>query len=131
LSEVLCNLYYGKLDSVYLKSFLCDQSEFLTTSVDDYLFISPSPLRVAAFVDSFSTGLKAFHSKLNSKKLNSNLWPNNSTSVPSIPCSTIGLSGNSYCLSCGHIRRDFSGYAGQDISSTITFNMNSFNRPEK
>jgi hypothetical protein len=119
------------MDEIYLSSFLDREGEFLMTSVDDYLFISPDPVRARAFSEKIGTGLTAFHSEINLSKSVSNLWVQSDAPVPSTTCEYVFFCGTKFCLTCGHIDREFSNYAGQDMASSITFNMKNVTSPER
>ncbi|OXA61137.1 Telomerase reverse transcriptase [Folsomia candida] len=121
LSEGYCNLYYGQMDAEYFFRFLNNNGEFFNTSIDDYLYITPNPKRAAKFLDKLRAGVSRFNCKFNANKMSTNIYPTIHWPISRQDCEWVTFCGWCFCLTCGHIMRDFSAYAGQDMASSISF----------
>lgn len=131
LSEGYCNLYYGQMDAEYFFRFLNNNGEFFNTSIDDYLYITPNPKRAAKFLDKLRAGVSRFNCKFNANKMSTNIYPTIHWPISRQDCEWVTFCGWCFCLTCGHIMRDFSAYAGQDMASSISFIPWNVTSPEK
>ena len=96
--------------------------EFFVRNIDDYCYVSPDPARVAKFYNILHGGIPEYNCFLNIAKTRHNLGVSSSSVVSSSSC-VIKFVGWNFCLSSGHIGRDFDSYAGLDTSCTLSFLM--------
>jgi len=119
------------MDSQHFSEFLHKKGEFLITSVDDYLYITSDPKRASKFYKKMLGGIPEYGCKVNETKLHSNIYPRSDVACCDQECEWVHFCGWKFCLSCGHLMRDFLSYKGQDMASTLSFNPRNVSSPEK
>jgi hypothetical protein len=119
------------MDSKHLSRFLYRKGEFFNTSVDDYLYITPNPRLAAKFLDKMEIGYPSYNCKFNSTKISTNIYPKIGWPLPLQNCEWVTFCGWCFCLTCGHIMRDFGTYAGQDMASSLSFIPRNVTSPER
>ena len=129
LSHSLCNIYYGHMDEAYFSEYLDVKGELFIRSVDDYFYISPSPHRAASVFHKLRQGFSNYHCGINESKSLTNLYVNSKSPVTT--SEWVGFCGWRFCVTNGHVVRDFNSYANQDICSTLTFRLQTADTPEK
>lgn len=117
------------MDKEHFSEYMNKPGEMFCTSADDYLYITPFPKNASQFLKTIQPGIPSYSCEFNAAKIVTNLFPAFGP-VPSQGCEWVQFCGWMYCLTCGHIMRDFSNYVGLDMASTITF-IPRFGNPER
>ena len=117
------------MDHQHFQEYLYVPGEFFVRNIDDYCYISPDPARVAKFYSDLHKGLPEYNCYVNMAKTRHNLGVSSSTSICSSSC-VIKFFGWNFCLTSGHVGRDFDSYAGLDTSCTLSFVMRPSDSPD-
>lgn len=123
-SPILCSIYYGSIDSAkYLPSINTETGIFLRI-VDDYLYITDSAQDVMNLINLMAPSNSAQEGiTFNSSKSMTNALVQSNMSIPESSCDWVTFCGWNFCLTCGHVSRDFSKYKGNDFCSAVKFQM--------
>ncbi|CAL8080710.1 unnamed protein product [Orchesella dallaii] len=124
-SAILCSIYYGYMDSTMYLPFIESSGRLFLRIADDYLFITPSPTEILKLNQLMKFGCEKYKIELNEEKSESNMFVRSNIPVPTRGCDVVTFCGWNFCLTCGHVFRDYKKYNGQDLCSTVAFQLSS------
>lgn len=119
ISNLLCNLYYGKLESKFMSKFIDESESCIMRATDDILFISSELDKAKEFYSLLSNwNGNEFALKVNLSKTKHNLNQDSSSNY-------VNWCGLHICLPYVDISTDISRMLSNPIRDTITSNLNS------
>ncbi|ODM95005.1 Telomerase reverse transcriptase [Orchesella cincta] len=129
-SSLLCSIYYGYIDSKMYLPFIESPGRFFLRIVDDYLFITPEPIEISDLNHVMKMGCEKYNIQLNQGKSETNMLVRSNIPISPRFCDTVTFCGWNFCLTCAHVSRDYKKYDGQDLCSTVAFQLKNTESPE-
>lgn len=85
--------------------------------------MTPAPEEILELTKLMKVGCDKIGVQLNEDKSASNIYVRSDVEISASSCETVTFCGWNFCITCGHVSRDFGKYSGQDFCSTISFQM--------